>query len=202
MRILVNKKAFTLIETVIAVTFTVILMTVIGSFYNTTRVVNASGTAGQMLQDGSNLILSKIIEGKTESIVINNNVVPTIYRLSEAVQYCIGTGAWPCAGSASIAELHFKGTDGVECWYKLNSTSTQLIYCYPTSITNGVATSYTNEVIYTAPINATLTLRFWIPTVANYPASVVGVDAALTQNVLGRAVAGSSSTIVHLRNHP
>lgn len=178
MHILTNKRAFTLAETVVAIAFTVVLMTIIGSFYNTTRGVNSAGTAGQMLQDGSNLVLSKIIEGKTE---------PTgVYRLAEATNYSI----------ASLSELHFWGTDGIERWFKLNGTSTQLLYHHPTS------SGTIDEVIYTVPANATLTLRFWVPAVANYSAAVVGIDAALTQTVLKRSISGSSTTIVNLRNHP
>lgn len=178
MRKLMNKKAFTLVETILATAFTVVLVTVVVNFYNTTRIVNSAGTSGQVLQDGSNLVLAKIIEGKTE---------PTgVFRLAEAVSYSI----------VSLSELHFLGTDGTQRWYKLNGTSTQLLYHHPTS------SGTIDEVIYTVPTNATLTLRFWIPSVANYAAAVIGIDAALTQTVLGRSISGSSSTIVNLRNHP
>jgi len=161
-----------------AVAFTAILMIMVYNFYNATRAVYATGVAGQVLQDGVNTALSQMIQGKTE---------PTgVYRLSEAVSYTI----------TSLSEMHFVGTDGIERWYKLNAGATQLIYHHPT--TNGTV----DEVIYQAPATAIMTLRFSIPTVANYSAAVVGIDLSIAQTVSGRAVSGAASTIVQLRNHP
>ncbi|MBF0490682.1 MAG: hypothetical protein HQL15_08750 [Candidatus Omnitrophica bacterium] len=175
---IIHNKAFTLVETMVAVAFTLVLVTVVVNFYNTTRRVYSSGISAQMLQDGCHLVLSKLIEGTKE---------PTgIYRLSEGVSYNI----------AIMAELHYWGLDNIERWYQLDNTSTQLIYHHPTAL------GTMDEVIYTAPTGSTLTLRFWIPSVANYSSAVIGVDVALTQTVLGRAVSGAATTLINLRNHP
>lgn len=178
MRRINNHKAFSLIETLMAVVFTVILVMVVVNFYNVTRVAYVTGVAEQTFQDGVNVMLSQIIQGKTEP--------SGVFRLSEAVSYSI----------PNLSELHFWGTDDVERWYRLNNTSTQLIYHHPT------AAGTVDEVIYSAPAGATITLRFSVPAVANYTSSVVGVDVALSQNINGRTVIGSASTIIHLRNHP
>lgn len=174
---MINKNGFTLIETLMATVFTVLLVMVVVNFYNVSRVAYVTGVAGQTFQDGVHVMLSQIIQGKTEP--------GGVFRLSEATSYSI----------VNISELHFWGTDNVERWYRLNNTSTQLIYHHPT------ASGAVDEVIYTAPAGATITLRFSVPAVANYASSVVGVDIALSQTINGRVVTGSSSTIVHLRNH-
>ncbi len=178
-----------MVELLIVVAITLILMIVVFNFYNLSKLVYSSGLAQQSLQDGVNIVLSKIIEGKTEP--------SGVYRLAEGTSYCIGTGV-ACSGPSSIAELHFWGIDGTERWYKLDNTSTELIYHHPTV----AYPSGSDDVIYTTPKGSILTLRFWVPNVANYPAAVVGMDVALTQSVFGRTVTGDSTTIVNLRNHP
>lgn len=204
-----------MVELLITITITLILMMVVFNFFNLSKLVYSYGLAGQMLQDGDNIVINKIIGGKTEP--------GGIYRLAQSASYCIGTqsGATstcstqfsPTCNTTTTGELHFCGyPDYIERSVRLDATATQLIYHHPVSPSNNNncsvvfynASSYNvcDEVVYTAPKGATITLRFWIPAVANYPAAVVGMDAALIQSVFGRSVTGSSTTIVNLRNHP
>ena len=68
-----------------AVAFSVLLMTGVYGFYNASSQTYSSGISGQNLQDGANIVISKIIEGETESGVV--------YRLSTAVSYMIPNGS-------------------------------------------------------------------------------------------------------------
>ena len=188
MCIKMNKRAFTLIEVLIATAFSVVLILVVVTFYSVTRKVYSSGLSMQLLEDGANIVLSKIIEGKTEP--------GGVFRLAQAVSYCFGPGT-NCTPS-SPNQLYFIGTDGINRWYHLNNTSTSLLYHHPTAGSPLGA----DEMIYTAPAGATLTLSFWPPTAIDpnfkYPAADVGITVTLTQNT----VTGSVSTLVDLRNHP
>ncbi len=185
---LINKKAFTLVEAMMATAFSVLLMLIVTNFYSVTRTVYSSGLSRQQLEDAANIVLGKIIEGATEP--------GGVYRLAQAVSYCFGPGI-NCTPS-SPSQLYFTGADGIERWYYLNSTSTALIYHHPTV----AGPQGADEIIYTAPAGATLTLNFWPPTAIDpnfkYPAADVGVSVTLTQNTL----TGSVSTLVDLRNHP
>ncbi len=175
-----GNKAFTVSELIITTMCTVILVSIVFNFYSIANVAYTSGLTTQALQDGANVILSKIMDGKSEP--------GGVFRLSEGVSYSI-----PNAG-----ELHYIGVDNIERSYRLNADATALIYNHPTS--EGVR----DEVVYTAPKGATLVLRFIFPAVPN-PTIVVQIDAAIIQKIKnvtgGRNVSGSASTIVNLRNH-
>jgi len=181
-----NIKSYTLIEVLIATAITVILMVMVFGFFNLFKLVYSSGIAQQTLQDSTNIILGKIIEGKTEP--------GGVYRLTEGM---CPNGV--CYNIANISELHYWGyPDGIERWYRLDGTSTQIIYHHP--ITGSPLGA--DEVIYTAPTGSTIALRFSIPTVANYSAAVVQMDVALTQTIFGKKISGASTTVVNIRNHP
>ena len=66
-----------LVEMLMAVAFSVLLMTGVYGFYTVASQSYSSGISGQTLQDGANIVLSKIIEGETESGVV--------YRLSQLI---------------------------------------------------------------------------------------------------------------------
>ena len=172
-----DNKAFTLAEILVAMVIAVFLIGVVVNFYILTSRTNSTGINRQWLQNDANTILTKIIEGKLEP--------GGVFRLCEAVSYNV----------VSISELHFTGTDSLERWFRLNSSSTSLIYHHPTASGN------VDETIYTAPAGAAITLRFSIPLGAQYTGVVVGIDAVLTKNISGRMVSGSASTYVNIRNH-
>jgi len=66
-----NHKAFSLVELIMAVAFSVLLLAGVYGFYDSSAQVYSSGVTAQNLQDGADMVLSKIIEGKTE---YNNTV--------------------------------------------------------------------------------------------------------------------------------
>ena len=59
-----NNRAFNLVELMMAVAFSVLLLTGVYSFYNASSQSYSSGISGQTLQDGADIVLSKIIEGE------------------------------------------------------------------------------------------------------------------------------------------
>ena len=209
----INDKAFTLVELMMAVAFSALLMTGVFGFYNVANQAYSSGITAQTLQDGANIVLSKIIEGEAESGVV--------YRLATSVSYMIPNGAgsalYTCGGATQAApcnannpsgELYYcqdstctSGDDASSRWYYLNSTGTAVIYHHPASSGGTV-----DETLYTAPAGSTMKLRF-SPAAVNTPLNVVEIDVALTQNLPPGstnnllATSGAASTFVLLRNH-
>ncbi len=167
----------TLIELITALALGLFVLSSVYSIFAESQRFYRSNIAGANFQRNANLLMSKIIKGKREP--------GGIFRLSEAASYNL----------VSIGELHFVGTDGIERWYWVNGSGTSVTYHHPTF--NGVQ----NEVIYTAPAGAVITLRFWIPTGAVYSNICVGIDAAIAQMILGKPVTGSATTMINLRNH-
>ena len=213
MRTLLNTKGFTLIELMMAVGFAALLMSGVFAFYSAASQSYASGVTAQSLQDGANIVLSKIIEGSTES--------GTVYRLSTSSSYMIPNGqpgelyscghgaqTTACNSSAAFSELYFCQdspctgvNDPTARWYYLNSLGSAILYHHPV---NGF---WNDETVYTAPPGATLTLRF-SPAAVSTPLNVVEIDVALVQtlsaNITNKrlAASGAASTYVLLRNHP
>ena len=175
------KNGYTLVEIIVSTAITIILITILYNFYTVANLIYSTGLSTQALEDGANTVLIKMIEGKSE---------PTgMFRLAEGVSYTI----------PSINRINFVGTDGVTRSYRLNNSATALIYNHLT------IAGATDETIYTAPVGATIILRFSVPNVVNNATAVVNIDVALTQparNSAGsRLLSGSASTIVNLRNH-
>ena len=173
----INNKAFTLAEIIIAASIAVFITGAVFSFDYLANHTITNGMSRQQFQNDANIVLTKIIGGKSEP--------GGVFRLSEAVSYNI----------ASISELHFVGIDGIERWFSLNNTSTSIIYHHPT------ASGTTDEIIYSAPTRATITLRFSIPSGPQYTGVVIGIDVAITKNVSSSVISGSASTYVNIRNH-
>ena len=59
MRPKINNKAFTLVEMMIAVAFSVLLLTGVYGFYDVSSQSYNSGISGQTLQDGANTIIKQ-----------------------------------------------------------------------------------------------------------------------------------------------
>jgi Tfp pilus assembly protein PilW len=209
-----NNSAFTLVELMIAVGFSVLLMTGVYGFYNASSQAYSSGISGQNLQDGANIVLSKIIEGETESGVV--------YRLGTSTSYMIpngvGTALYTCGGSAratpcntanTSSELYYCqdslcGTgDATARWYYLNSTATSIIYHHPKT---GGGTI--EETLYTAPSGSSMSLRF-SPALNNGVTipNVIEIDVDLAKTLAAQvtnsrlATSGDASTFVLMRNH-
>jgi len=207
-----NNKGFSLTEMMIAVAITLFLMAGVYGFYSTSSQVYNAGISGQILQDGANVILRKILAGETET--------STIYRLTSAVSYMIPIGttnymytcggaaqSTPCNSSNAAGELYYcqdspcTSGDSTARWYYLNSTGTGIYYHHP----KGAGT--TEELIYQAPANCTLKLRF-VPGAVTLSGNVVEIDvdlaknyAAGTTNARITSVSGDASTYALLRNH-
>jgi len=206
-------KGFNMVEMMIAVGLTVLLMAGVYGFYTTSAQFYNAGVSAQTLQDGTNVVLRKIMAGETES--------GTIYRLSTAVSYMVPNGtanymytcggnaqATPCNSSNTAGELYYcqdtpcTSVDSTARWYYLNSTGSAVIYHHPK---NG---STVEEVIYQAPAGSTLNLRF-SPGSVSTPADVIEIDVDLGRNYASgttnsrmTSVSGDASTYVLLRNHP
>jgi len=209
-----NNQAFSLVELMMAVAFSVLLMAGVFGFYNAASQTYSSGVYGQTLQDGTNIVLSKIIEGKTES--------NAVYRLATSISYMIPNGSSnqlyscggspqssPCNASNVAGELYYcqdspcgGSSDSTARWYYLNSAGTAVIYHHPVGSGGTI-----EENIYTAPAGSTLTLRF-SPAAVSTPLNVVEIDVALTKNLSVNitnkrlATTGAASTFVLLRDHP
>jgi Tfp pilus assembly protein PilE len=197
MRTIINNKGFNLVELMMAVAFSLLLMTAVYGFYNIARQSYFSGISGQSLQDGANIVLSKIIEGKSESNVV--------YRLSTAVSYMIPNNSTgdlyycqvsPCTSGDLTARRYYLNTT-VDA---KGAITYQVIYHHPKA---GGGTI--DEMIYTAPNGSILTLRF-SPAAVGTPANVLEIDVALNQNLSqkanSRTISGTASTFVLIRNHP
>ena len=226
MRTTINNHAFSMVELMLAVGFSVLLLTGVYGFFNAASQSYFAGIAGENLQDAANIVLSQITQGITEST--------GVYRVSTAVSFMIPNGttnywytciggnpqATSCNTSQPNSELYFcqdnscAQSGGVNestaRWYYLNSTGNAVIYHHPK--TGG---GYVEQTIYTAPTGTSLTLRFTPaqqPNPSPPPATiaipnVIEIDVALTRNSLGgitnqRLVfSGSASTFVLLRGH-
>jgi hypothetical protein len=209
-----NNNAFTLVEMMIAVGFSVVLMTGVYGFYNASSQAYSSGISGQNLQDGANIILSKIIEGETESNVVYRLATSASYMVPNGVGTALytcgsGTKVAPCNTSNTSGELYYcqdslcSTGDATARWYYLNSTGTSVIYHHPKT---GGGT--TEETIYAAPTGSSINLRF-SPAQNNGVVipNVLEVDVDLAKNLSPTitnarlATSGGASTFVLMRNH-
>ena len=204
-----NNKAFSLLELLMAVAFSVLLLTGVFGFYDIASQNYNSGLSGQNLQDGANIIIGKITKGDIEA--------GSIYRLDTGQSYLIpnGVGAalYTCGGAAQAAscnaswvssELYYcqdnpcTPGDASARWWYLNSAGTAVKYHYPGEPNNQDIT------IYTAPPASSISLRFVSATASP---NVVRIDAGLTANLfagvtnLRLATSGAVTTFVLLRNH-
>jgi hypothetical protein len=187
----------------------VFLMMGVFGFYDVASQSYNSGISGQTLQDGANLVLTKITKGEVEA--------GTIYRLDTGQSYLIPNGTasalYTCGGAQQAAscnstwvssELYYcqdnpcTPGDATARWYYLNSAGTAIKYHYPGEPNNLDIT------LYSAPTSSSMSLRFSSATLST---NVVRIDAALTKNLfagvtnLRLASSGAVTTFVLLRNH-
>jgi len=203
-----NHHAFTLVELMIAVGFSVLLLTGVYGFYTAASQSYSAGISGQALQDGADIALSKIIAG-------GNEPGGAIFRLASGYSSYIPNGnpntLYYCQDSPCSA------ADPTARWYALDATNTQIQYHHPTSNPLGY------DVIYQAPKGSSFfntmtnskTLRFSYaqeinpappPATVTLP-NVIEIDIALTENLSANVTnqkmqtSGAASTFVLLRNH-
>lgn len=174
MRMKLIKSGFTLTELLVAAVIAIFIVGAAVSFFYSTNRASSMGVSRQELQNAAHVVLTRMVDGKS---------LPSGIPLSEAVS-CHQPGG-------ILSELHFIDINGTERSFRLGAASRSVIYNYP----SGPGT--VDEVIYTAPAGANVTLRFSEP----YPDIVVNIDVAITGNVSGRTVCGSASTYVNMRNH-
>jgi len=169
-----NNKAFSLLDVVIAsILLSVMIGAVFEAFIFASKFYLASAAETSLLWE-TNLIIDHVLRGVYEA--------PGVIHLSEAHRYSI----------SNISELHFWGADNIERSYRLDPTGTSIIFNHPPG---------GDEVVYTAPQGAWLTLRFWPPPPLAYSATDIYIDVGITQNIYGRNVTASAETMVNIRNH-
>ncbi len=201
MRIKNNNRAFTLVEILMSVALTVLLMSAVYGFYITARQVFTSGVSGEGLQDGANIILSKIIEGQTESGKVYRLGTSSTFNIPDAnsglIYFCQDNPAIPPCGPSDGSPLNPPAR-----WYYLSADSRQLLYHHPTSSPTGY------DVLYTAPVGCIISLRFSPALFTNGQTipNTVEIDVSVLANLPSDtntrvANIGTVSTYVLLRNH-
>lgn len=178
-----NRKAHTLIEIMFACVITVILTTSTLGAFILTKQIYVSSIAQSNFQKDADIIVENIIKGKREP--------GTSYQ----GRYCISEAVSCTYNPQNVSELHFAGIDGVDRWYRLNDSGTSILYHHP-----GISGTQ-DEVIYTAPQGASLTLRFWQFPGEAYDKVATCVYVAISQNMFGKNISGSATTMVTIRNH-
>lgn len=186
-----NNKAHTLTEIILACAITVILLTSVQGAFVLTKQIYASSIARANLQRDADITLKKMIKGECEST--------GIFRLSDAKKFRI----------VNINKLEFWGADNdvssaATRWYCLNGSGTSILYHHPRAI------GAQDEIIYTVPSGAALTLQFRPHAVIlppNGPGDVYTnidtcINVAISQNLYGKNISGSATAMVNIRNHP
>jgi len=201
MRTTMNNNAFTLVELLLAVAFSALLLTGVYGFYSAANQTYSAGISNQTLQDGANVVISKIIEGGTEP-------GGSVIRLATSGSFYVPTNNPNILYFCQDNPPPCTTTDSTVRWYTLDSTNTKVLYYHPTSNPLGY------DVIYQAPIGSTFfspianskTLRFSYAKYNNVTIpNVLEIDVALTRSLSqannSRPISGSSSTFVLMRNH-
>ena len=190
---LVNRRSQTVAELLIASSVAVVLAIVGLNAFLASRQAYLLGTTREILQQSAGLIMNKIIGGPLEAGAQTG--------LSEAVSY-----DWT---TSTISDARFTGgtansPNTFESRFFLDPSGAHIIY--QPNFTNDPDLQY---VIYTAPAGVTIMLRFWGPHTAPVVQSDSGqyvnninIDIGVSQQVSGKTVTGSLSTMVNLGNHP
>ena len=215
----VDKKGHTLIELLFASVIIVLLIaSVLGCQIFADRIYQTN-IIRENLQRDACIVMNKIINGGHET----SNPDAGIVRLNEAMTYSF-TKHIPPLGSEVLASPYFNpfiyfnilsnipsdsSKNPYARWFCLNNTNTSIIYHHPTNA------GAVDEVIYTAPAGATITLEFFIvapytifypglnPAVDNnvYQNVSMGIFVQIGQTVQNKYVFGQESAFINIRNH-
>ena len=177
-------KGYTYPELLVAAGISILLFMAVLGLFVTVKQYYTLNVVEERLQRDADQVIAKVIKGKDEA--------GSVFRLSDAQSYTL----------VGINRLDFTGTDGVIRWVTISADGRSVIYHHP------VAGAAADEVIYTAPDDVALTLRFWpvlnaVTGLADplYTNKAIGLDVGLTQTLRGRTFSGSATTLVNIRNH-
>ena len=172
MKILSNKKAFSLTELMITSVLLIVLFATALTGFILTKNIFAVDIAKATFQRDAEVVMNKMIEGKGD---------PSGIRLSETASVTFYSDA---------GKLTFIGTDGIPRTYSLTNNGTSLQY----SEQNGL-----QKIMYTAPQGALIGLTF-SPVDLN-PTLCVCIYVSISQVINGKTVLGSLESSIYLRNH-
>lgn len=173
-----KKPAFTTIEALIAAVIMAMIFGGISGAYMLLKGVVVTKTSESNLQQDVTKIAAKIIRGYEEQ--------GGIVGLRSAVSFTLPVVV--PAGSS----IQYVGTDGQTRNYSLSGNTIQ--YTSPTQ-------SPVQQVVYTAPAGASITLRFWEPA-GSGGHETIGVYLGVSQLSGNRTISGSISTYINIRNLP
>jgi len=176
---IINKRAHTLTELLVAGTIIVFLFTAVLGAFIYTKTLYFGNIASFDLQRDVDNVLATIIRGTREST--------GTYGLRSAVSIPNPPGLLPSPGQNS---LDFVGTDDNTRRYSLINNT--IVYNSPTQ-------SPSQQTIYTPPPNSTVTLTFMS---GSADQQMVYIYISVVQNVANKTYTGSISTNVNLRNMP
>lgn len=171
-----RNRGFTLTEFLIAGFVAVLLFGSVWGTFVTSRSVFTTSLEAAGLQRDVNVVMQKIIRGRTEGSDLSG------LRSSESFIIPVATPP----GS----EIDFTGTDNQQRRYFLSGKS--IVYSSPVLFPS-------QRTIYTAPADTDITLRFWEP--AGYMDNeTVGIYVSISKQSGGKTISGSLSTYLNLRN--
>lgn len=182
-----NKQAHTMTELLIASVIIVILFASILGAFILTKSVSSDSLASYNLQRDVNVLLYKMIRGIKEPL--------GTFGLRAALPPA-PTSAFVLLPAANPAdsEIDFFSTDGNVTPRKYFLRNNTVVYESPTQ-------AQRQKVIYTAPANSNITLRFSKPAWA-VDNQVVTVYISVSQQLGNKTANGSAVTNVNLRNTP
>lgn len=177
---LTNKKAFTLSETICVVVISLIILTAIMQVFVVINNDYGFSVSESHLQNCANNIMEKIVSYQ--------DTPNGVGRLTEAVNFSI----------PNQNEIQFTDINGLERRFYTDSSN---VYFGIDANPDPDSDSFVDQVIFTAPTNSTISLRFYEHTGAEYTTITLCIDAAVTKSLRGQALSGAVSTVLNIRNH-
>ena len=175
-KILLNKRAHTITELFVASVVIIFLFTATFGAFVFTKNSYSNHISRYDLQRNVNIVMNRMIRGTKQS----NGT----FGLRSAVSFTL-----PVAIPA-LSKIDFVDSDGTHRMYYLNNNT--IVYYDPTQVPS-------QKVVYTAPANSTITLRF---SPVHVDMEVVRVYLSVSKVVNNKTIAGSITTDVTLRNAP
>ena len=175
-----NIRAHTLTELLVVTVIVIMLFTSVLGAFLLTKGIYRDGIASANLQRDVDNLLATIIRGTREQ-------GGGIFGLRSAVSVPLPPGLVPSPGQN---EISFVGTDTNTRRFFLNNNT--VVYNSPTQNPN-------QRVIYTAPANSVITLRF---AAASIDQQVAYVYISVAQTIGDKTITGSAETNINLRNMP